>query len=130
MSKIKYADNGADSVAAKKALLGLLPQTSAVDRRNFILSLSPAERREMIASMINYASADDLKKLMIGSMKEDILKYLMTHRTPENNAKLRALKFDLGPQDKELYTQLENEYNRNRGNNITANGARLFSLEI
>lgn len=129
ISTMKNA-SGADATAAKKALLGLLPQASAVDRRNFILSLSPNERHEMIESMINFASVDDLKRLMIGSMKEDILKYLMSHRTPENNAKLRALKADLGPQDRELYTQLEDEYNKNRGNNISASGARRFSLEI
>jgi len=122
--------SGADATAAKKALLGLLPQTSAADRRNFILNLSPNERREMIENMINFASVDDLKRLMIGSMKQDILKYLISHRTPENNAKLRALKADLGPQDRELYNQLEDEYNKNRGNNINTNGAKRFSLEI
>lgn len=79
------------------------------DKEDFINSLKASDRKDAISSIIENAQAYELDQYMFSSLKNDILKYLVSHPSPANNSKLQYLDRYLSPDDKKMIKEMEEE---------------------
>ena len=81
----------------------------AKEKTEFINTLSQSDKKDAIKSMVENAQGFELDSLMFSGLKNDILKYLVSHPTTQNKEKLKYLQRYLSAGDKAMVQQMEQE---------------------
>jgi len=79
------------------------------EKEEFINNLGKTDRKEAIQTIVENAQGFELDSLMFSGLKNDILSYLVSHPTPQNNDKLKYLQRYLSPSDKAMVREMEQE---------------------
>ena len=79
------------------------------EKEDFIKSLSASDRQDAIQSIVENAQGFELDALMFSSLKNDVLRYLVAHPSPQNNNNLKHLQRYLSPADKAMIVQFEED---------------------
>lgn len=81
----------------------------------YVQKLNPNERKQAISAIVDTSQPMELVKLMYTGMKHDILKFLVNHPNPKNDATILYLQGFLSSEDKKFVKECETERLRSMG---------------
>ncbi len=122
---------GFGASANKGGLLGLssvqtyvmsseFKQADLKTKEDFISKLSAGDKKQAISTLVEDSQDYELSKLMLSSLKKDILRYLVNHPTSKNRESLSYLKGFLSGADIKYVKDLNEERKKKVGTEVVA----------
>ena len=87
-------------------------------KESILNSLNKAARQEAIQSIVEGAQGFQLDAYMFSSLKNDILRYLVSNPTPKNTEKLTYLQRYLSPTDKKMLQEMKEQILESSGQRV------------
>ncbi|MBR1681387.1 hypothetical protein IJ707_06335, partial [bacterium] len=84
-------------------------------KEEYISKLNASDKQQAIGTLIENSQDYELQRLMLSSLKKDVLKYLVNHPNPKNNESLTYLKGFLSGADLEYVKELKEERREKMG---------------